>query len=338
MPTITYTRSTIMGTVQQSIVPGVLVHNYPDKDVSLVVTSSHLFSSGVDGDITVRFPRSGHKGKLVAFSAEHDVSVIAITRAASKHIFMSRSTANQGENVRMCTVGPFRMKRGRIVGQTTDGFIVDTPVATGWSGGPVVNMQGHLIGIISGAESRTYVTGVEGIRAVLCPYMSGQGTPPVETPVKPPFTEMPDIPVPDIPTPAQQPDRNLQLIMDRLEQIEAKLNQIETIAQVPGLPGLDGKDGVDGMPGKDGNSWRPSSDDLDDIAARVKIPKLKVAFGDGDGNVVSVAEVDLQNGGVLYIPGVKLHGVDSTGEIKSSAYAPLGSPVGIKANVLERAD
>ncbi|MCP5026613.1 MAG: trypsin-like peptidase domain-containing protein [Actinomycetia bacterium] len=72
--------------------------------------------------------------------------------------------------------GPLEVARGRVLSHSDQEYwgggsgpllIVDVQVSPGWSGGPVVDLDGRMVGIVRGSETSTGVTVVEPSTALL---------------------------------------------------------------------------------------------------------------------------------------------------------------------------
>lgn len=330
---------------------GVLV--YKASDFALVVTAAHLYDRGTEGTTEVRLPSGGYRAQVMAVDVSRDVAILMIAVPPEKQILFADGLPAVGEPITLAGyhTGSLRVLRGRVVpgeGTFNDGaalsLYVSAVAAGGDSGGPVADSTGHLIGIVSRASRfDTACAGVDQIRAVLCPVIARFNKP--EQPAVP--DTPPPIPVPNDPEIPDTSNDQGNLDSSRLDAIEASIAELKVliagIEQVPGPPGPPGKDGKDGIDGADGMPGAIPLDAIkrivaDEVQRQLANQPLTVEFGDGNGNTARMVKIDWSRGEAIRIPGVKLLGVDSSGEIKSSAYAPLGEPVGIKANVIERAD
>lgn len=156
-----------------SIGSGALVRVSPDS--AFVLTCDHLFRDGV-GRVTLRF----HDGRasaaqVVARDVAHDLALLKTTRAAHGSLETSLNAVGQTATaVGLGSDGRLRAVRGRVVGRSTPqgalhpSLLIQGAVRSGDSGGPVINDQGMLVGVIWGVRgSVTYATTGEPVRRIL---------------------------------------------------------------------------------------------------------------------------------------------------------------------------
>lgn len=144
-------------------------------DDGRVVTVAHALidarraSLGHDESNTALPLATAEGDSLATTSRLHDVSAIAGVHLPSS-IPVSSSTPTVGQGVALAGFpedGRLTTVTGTIIARTSgvdygfgrpDVLVISAEVDRGWSGGPVVDSDGHVIGVIVGREQRSGVT------------------------------------------------------------------------------------------------------------------------------------------------------------------------------------
>lgn len=140
-----------------SVGSGALVRS--DAKRSLVLTCEHLFREGV-GTVTVRY-RDGSisRARLVGRDAAHDLVLLECEPTNVRPLqSASDPPTTMATAVGLGSDGHLRAVRGRIVGRSTavgarhPSLLIAGAVRSGDSGGPVINDQGQLVGVVWGVR------------------------------------------------------------------------------------------------------------------------------------------------------------------------------------------
>ncbi|TWT85575.1 Serine protease Do-like HtrA [Posidoniimonas polymericola] len=152
-----------------------------------VLTCSHLFDAGV-GRMTVRFAGGGETpASIVARDTAHDVALLATNAAATPVAHAEYQNDRTLVAAGLGGDGRLRAVRGDAAGKSTPNgarypsVVMHGAVRPGDSGGPLLNAEGHVIGVVWGARGKTtYATVGEPLRELL------ERLPPIEaTPHEP---------------------------------------------------------------------------------------------------------------------------------------------------------
>jgi hypothetical protein len=145
------------------------------ESAGLVLTCSHLFDCSAEG-IVVTFPGGGRfAARLVERDRAHDLAALVIARPPLSPIAVN-DDAPSG-SLTACGFGPqgtFGCVNGKVVGQATavgatyPSLTMRGAVRPGDSGGGVLNVAGHLVGVIWGQrDGLTYATCGQPLREFL---------------------------------------------------------------------------------------------------------------------------------------------------------------------------
>ena len=154
---------------------GVVVANFADRDV--VLTCNHLFEEGV-GRITVYFSGGrAFEANLLRRDRAADLAILEISPSGLKAIGLARANPGRGQRLTACGFGhgDFHAVRGtllRYIGGEggTPTFELSGPARSGDSGGPILDEDGHLVGLLWGTDGRvTVATAVSAADAFLRP-------------------------------------------------------------------------------------------------------------------------------------------------------------------------
>lgn len=145
---------------------GTLVYN--DGSKALVLTCAHLFGHAT-GTITVVFPNGRQfSAKLLAIDRLWDLAALAIDPPGLEPVTLADSYPQPGQVLRSCgygSAGRYWCNSGRVLGYTRAAgtSTYETLVLTGLaregdSGGPVLDQQGHLVGVLWGTDGQRVVS------------------------------------------------------------------------------------------------------------------------------------------------------------------------------------
>lgn len=177
---------------------GTLVHT--DGGVGYLLTCEHLFSDGV-GRVSVRFGNSAQRpAELFARDAVNDLALLRVTNPAGRSLSTSNSVPRDWlTTVGLGSSGNLRAIRGRVLGQTAQrgsqfaSVIIQGAVRQGDSGGPVLNAQDQVVGVVWGSRTNSaYVMVGEPVKRILAM-------------IPPPSQQQPSRPGPPTEGPAQTP-------------------------------------------------------------------------------------------------------------------------------------
>ena len=255
-------------------VAGVLVGRREDADIAYVLTAAHAFIQGRKADrITVVF--SNGEGFLAdprAINHDWDAAVLAITRPRVAPIALASTAPTLGEPLTLMGYGQGRWRRfgGGLRGFVSPGKLgiyefldVNAAAIEGDSGGPIVNRQGQLVGIISG-EAQGVTCGPVCTRlkqlfgALLPPYRTRVAVlkpkqPAATRPVDegPPLPDKPMVPMKMATAAAKRPiDAALaKPLQARIAKLEQQLAELKPVPGPRGPQGMMGPIGPQGMMG-----------------------------------------------------------------------------------------
>lgn len=132
---------------------GVLISNNPQR-VGYVLTACHVVEENPQS-LTVSFPSVSQtlEARLVAFKSDRDIALLSVRGAKAAHRGISFEPVSLRDQVFQMGFGndkePPGVVRGRIRSRASH-LIISTSIArSGDSGGPLCNMSGEVVGIIS---------------------------------------------------------------------------------------------------------------------------------------------------------------------------------------------
>lgn len=146
---------------------GTLVEVNPDTNTGVVVSVKHMFREGV-GQIVVLFPDGKqYVGRDHAVSQDCDTSVIFIDMPNVQPIPFAEANPRPGEIVTSSGYGGdgiYGYNRGPTISYGSlesryDSMSIGGVARSGDSGGPMLNQQGQLVGIVYGTNFTTHVDG-----------------------------------------------------------------------------------------------------------------------------------------------------------------------------------
>lgn len=305
----------------------------------LILSAAHLFRRGGEGrQVVVTFPDGEqHQGLTKAIDWQWDQSLIEIA-SVPKATGACLATANPvpGESV---TAGGYaygrdlRVIRGRVVkyvaatgAQEGDWFEMEGDSPDGWSGGPVFNATGCVIGNLWGTRSGITVAVMCGrTQRFLEPYRdrvrrtqcsSGQCVPPrgrivgVAPRTTAPRTTAPQ-PIPDPPAVEIDYAKIVDLVIERM-----KADPSLFVGPV-GPPGPAGPAGLPGAPGPEGPTGPAGSDGQDGISPTIDTLALAAAIQ-------------------AALPGITVRTIDVAGKVLDTEQIPLGGTLNIHHRPLTR--
>lgn len=130
-----------------------------DDKSSFVLTCDHLFSKGV-GRVEVNF--TNHRvspAELIGRDTAHDLALLKIAVKSIQPIRLGQGAVGATATcIGLGSDGRLRAVRGRVVGRSTPqgakfpSVLVQGAVRSGDSGGPLINDQGDLVGVVWGVR------------------------------------------------------------------------------------------------------------------------------------------------------------------------------------------
>lgn len=294
-----------------------------------VLTASHVVASG--GRVTVTF-QSGKQyyATRVKQDPRPDLALLAISEVSVKPYSLAEAAPIIGQKLFTAGYGgtgqPLRATNGRLLEYTTVGrgspggvILVSGTVRGGDSGGPIINENGRLVGVVAWTDSAgAYGTHCVGIREFLGRGRSQSRCGPngcdvPETPIIDPIVfPLPDAPeVPDAPV----DDDRFVAIDIRLDALMIAIREIPGGAK--GDPGIQGEQGIPGDDGKDGADAVVVLDELVDKIME-RLPGITVQATKDDGTLVGEPfvmrlgeTVDLARA----LPGIRVQAAEADGTL-----------------------
>jgi len=138
---------------------GWLAYSDPARDYALVATAAHLFRDRVD-KLTVTFAGKTFPARVVHVDPLWDVAYLSIPRPAFRPLVIASGWPRPGEPLfgfgytaarETCgrVSGSLGLRVGPRRGQPLDWLQITAPVPQGFSGGPIVNRRGEVVGMIA---------------------------------------------------------------------------------------------------------------------------------------------------------------------------------------------
>ncbi len=230
----------------------------------LVLTCDHLFRNPQSdereiGRITVSFgDGQASQARLLAQDRTWDLALLQVLHPPPEapSVRLTRKTPVKGDLVLACGYGrrgTVLANTGKVVGfafdkgrrtSAVDTMIVSGSVRTGDSGGPMLNADGELCGVIWGSN-RSTVVGTQVGRCWLFgrqwlspPAAAGKGASDTNPPPK-----------------ADSPKQDQTSCRKEIDQLRCEITllrkSLEELQRTPGPPGPPGEDGTDGKDGQD---------------------------------------------------------------------------------------
>lgn len=230
-----------------------------------VLSCEHIFSDGV-GNIVCVFPDGTKRGgKLIGVDREHDLSAIVIKNPGLPAL----GIAEPAGTLRVCGYGGegiYRAGACQVVGQSNLSNIVNTIARSGDSGGPLIDAQNRVVGVVWGSVDGTaYATKTTHLvqfcqQYGICP--GGQCRP------QQPQIVRPSRPQVVTPTPAPVQSCNCAEKWTAFEsRIEYLEQEIKLARETAGQPGPQGERGAPGPVGPAGPAGKDGANAEIDIAA-----------------------------------------------------------------------
>lgn len=177
-----------------------IIANYADRDA--VLTCNHLFSEGV-GRITVCFADGRTFGaNLLKQDRRADLAVLEIASCGVPAVPPAGADPPIGRTLIACGFGhgDFRTIRGTLLGYAAGPgpamFELSGAARSGDSGGPVLDAQGRLVGVVWGTDGRVVVaTSASAVTAFLRPVLEALAVKASQS--RPPVRVLPEGPVPE---------------------------------------------------------------------------------------------------------------------------------------------
>jgi len=221
---------------------GTLVHD--DGRRAVVLSCAHLFREGT-GQVHVHL-RDGRTLAAIpkAIDMTWDLSALEIDSPGIAPIDLAATVPLPGQRLQSCGFGPngvYQCNTGTVQGytrasntQTCETLCLTGSARDGDSGGPVLNLQGELVGVLWGTDGRTvHATYCGRIRKFLAGLLPNLGIvrPPTDTPApNPPPVTPPAIPSTDqFAAIAKQLEQATQKQTERDSQLASRMNRIESV-------------------------------------------------------------------------------------------------------------
>lgn len=227
---------------------GAIVH--ADGKIAEVLTCAHGLVSG-PGNVVVTQDGRRWQAKVIGLDRLQDVALLRIADPGLPVLKLATAPPVVGSRVYACGYAHGRVWRGRWrrvtgwAGPTTGRqtwLAADGAAQQGMSGGPILNEQERIVGIIARSDGHSCVVGpcLPRVRAVLRfllpPYRRVAVRPLV--PVVPPKPAVPD-----------EIDQLRTEIQDLKTRLDTISQQLINLADKPGVPGSLGPPGPQGPPG-----------------------------------------------------------------------------------------
>lgn len=273
------------GNGQQGFGSGTCIHN--DGTRAYIVTCKHVVPR--NGSITVIFPGttgSHYQGALVAADPNADLSLVVIRHEAGMpQAMFADADAQRGTRTWLVGYpggnGP-RDLFGAVIGYSTSGAAKNMNISqrsmSGDSGGGIFTEDGKLCGVLWGGN------GIDGtavdtseVRRFLTQCCPGWARP---APWRPNPSQPIAAPSPPAAPPVaqpQQPDGRIDVLITKIESLQATLAELRMRPPQAGPPGPPGKNGIDGQPGPAGPAGPqgPPGKDADGGSLRAEINSLR---------------------------------------------------------------
>jgi hypothetical protein len=145
----------------------------------LILTNAHLFDEGKQiTEILITLPEKTYKGVLLAVDRTWDLAAVAIEAPNADPVPVLTSFPTVGENIWVAGYGGdttrYRATKGQVLGYSapkigapSQQLVVSVPSREGDSGGPMINQNGHLVGVLWGTTDTT-TRGTAGERLREC--------------------------------------------------------------------------------------------------------------------------------------------------------------------------
>lgn len=254
-----------------------------------VLTCDHLFRDSRSGQnevgrIVVSFPSGqASTATLIGQETVWDLALLRLDAPPDgvPGVPLAPDYPRPGTTVVSCGYGrqgELQANVGRVTGYGRDKYLAtslsDTLLLTGAarggdSGGPILDLEGRLVGVLWGSDGQSVVgTQVGQCRTVLqqwqCPPVTGPastapGRPIVTTPRKPPL--------PSSAVPTASPSHELSTLRKELAELR---QQIESLKTQPGPPGPAGPAGPPGERGPQGPPGTTEAADIPRLADAVR--------------------------------------------------------------------
>lgn len=222
---------------------GTIVHD--DGQRAVVLSCAHLFREGT-GQVHVHL-RDGRTLAAIpkAVDMTWDLSALEIDSPGIAPIDLAAAVPLPGQRLQSCGFGPngvYQCNTGTVQGytrasntQTSETLCLTGSARDGDSGGPVLNLQGELVGVLWGTDGRTvhatYCGRIRKFLAGLLPNRAIVQTPPPQTPAtNPPLLSPPNQPSTDqLDAITKQLEQATQKQTERDSQLASRMNRIESV-------------------------------------------------------------------------------------------------------------
>jgi hypothetical protein len=205
-------------------------------NIAYVLTCWHILRDYRGGGITVNVNRRPYQATIVKQSQHDELLLLAIKNpdvtpvVVATNISTTSTLHGYGYGG-----GPLRRIFGRLVrlfrdrNTQTHTIVIRARAPQGYSGGPLLNSQGHLVGVIWGSDAtETYATSCIQVNQIFSQYIINQ-------PSTLPGPVDPEDPAPDIPVPTEDPCKDLAekvaAIEERLVALENQENPCEGLEE-----------------------------------------------------------------------------------------------------------
>lgn len=269
---------------------GVILAKQEGVSTRQVLTAGHCTRGN---DLTVIVDGVSYPAAIQAVDDGADMAVITIADPGCKGYSLAETVPANGTEVIVAGFprGQYNATSGSVTGESSNGHMeLSAQVTEGYSGGPILNRSGFLVGILTWRQmtNSPYSPGsgphCVKLRELLRRVIPNRPTPALPVP---PTACDPVIPAPPFP---YEPPQD-----DRIEELESQIAELRVqIAAIQPIPGPPGKPGKDGLPGKDGVNGKDGLPGMDGAPTDPsKLPPIRFQVLDDQGNVRQDAEARL---------------------------------------------
>jgi len=249
-----------------------------ERKVAYVLTAAHVIKDRVQNGVVVWVRKQPYQATVLVSDKLWDVAILRIADPGITPITMADKNPSPGDSLECSGLGQngsYAYQVGRLTqfvspgkGHPAEWLEVQAAARQGDSGGPIANVNGRLVGLITGTNGRITVGPcLPRIRAIIKGVLR-----PVLTPICPPPRPM--LPPGQVSPGPSQPTP-LPAVIDYDKLAAAVLKQINPddfrgLRGPAGPKGAHGEPGAGGSPGASGSYNDLSEEEMLDLAEKIK--------------------------------------------------------------------